>query len=150
MLLSPEWCSSSTGSKDHFYEKVSDAVVHPTLPTPFKGEGEQRQGQRQRQLQKYTGDGSAALQSGLWLQQQRPQANRLHPPRQLALLHSLAFRGGGGEEGNCRPIILPGFVNRGVSEQQRHLVKEAVITVGGAKNWRETSGVNRIVCTSIL
>lgn len=129
MLLSPEWCYSSTGSKDHFYEKVCDAVVHPTLPTPFKGEGEQRQGQRQ--LQKYTGDGSAGLQSGLGLQQQRRQANRLHPPRQLALLHSLAFRGGGGEEGNCRPIILSGYVNRVGGKQQRHLVTEAVITVGG-------------------
>lgn len=131
MLLSPEWCYSSTSSKDHFYEKVSNAVVHPTLPTPFKGEGEQQQGQQQ--LQKYTGKGSAGLQLGLWLQQQRSQANRLHPPQQLALLHSLPFHDGAGEEGDCRPIILPGFVNRLVSKQQRHLVKGVVITVGGEK-----------------
>lgn len=57
MLLSPEWYESNTNSKDHFYEKVSNAVVHPTLPTPFKGEGEQQQ--QQQQLQKDTGKGSA-------------------------------------------------------------------------------------------
>lgn len=52
MLLSPERCyssrtSSSSGSggggssssKDHLHENASNAVVHPTLPTPFKGEG---------------------------------------------------------------------------------------------------------------
>lgn len=135
MLLSPERCYSSTSSKEHFYEKVPNAVVHPTLPTPFKGEGEQRQGQRQQQqqLQKYTGKGSAGLQLGLWLQQQRWQANRLHPPQQLALLHSLPFHDGAGEEGDCRPIILPGFVNRPVSKQQRHLVKGVMITVRGYK-----------------
>lgn len=59
MLLSPEWCYSNTNSKDHFHEKVSNAVVHPTLPTPFKGEGEQQQ-----QLQKYTGKGSAGYNQG--------------------------------------------------------------------------------------
>lgn len=42
MLLSPVWCHSSTSSNDHFHAKIPNAVFHPTLPTPFKGEGEQR------------------------------------------------------------------------------------------------------------
>lgn len=56
MLLSPEWCYSDTNSKDHFHEKISNAVFHPTLPTPFKGEGEQRI--------KYNGRGSACYGQG--------------------------------------------------------------------------------------
>lgn len=131
MLLSPEWCYSNTNSKDHFHEKVSNAVVHPTLPTPFKGEGEQQQ--QQQQLQKYTGKGSAGYSQGCDFSgsTEKPIAC-IHHDNLPCCIHCcfvvvvvVVLLGG------CLPITLSGFVNSPVAKQQCPLVKRVVITVLG-------------------
>ncbi len=140
MLLSPEWCYSNTKSKDHFHEKVSNAVFHPTLPTPFKGEGEQQQQRRQQQqLQKYTGRGSAGYSQGCdFSGSTEKPIDCIHHDYLPCCIHGCLVVGGGGKK-PCLPITLSGYVNRPVAKQQCHLVKGVVITVLGWL-WKELEG----------
>lgn len=133
MLLSPEWCYSNTNSKDHFHEKVSNAVVHPTLPTPFKGEGEQQQ--QQQQLQKYTGKGSAGYSQGCDFSGSAGKPiDCIHQDSLPCCIHCcfevvvVVERGWGV---GCLPITLSGFVSSPGAKQQCPHVRGMVITVLG-------------------
>ncbi|KAK9536722.1 hypothetical protein VZT92_006485 [Zoarces viviparus] len=92
MLVSPDWCYSKTNGKDHFHEKVPDAVFHPTLPTPFKEEEEQQQ----QQLQKYTGRGSAGFSQGSSTEKPIDCIHRDYLP---CCIHGCLVVGGGGVGG---------------------------------------------------
>lgn len=127
MLLSPGWCYSSTSSKNHFHEKIPNAVFHPTLPTPFKGEGEQRWHQ---QLQRNAGGGSEGYSRGCDFSTEKPMdcARRNCLP---CCIHSCLVEGGG--EGGRREGALrfhhPFRISENtVTGQHRHLVTEVRIT----------------------
>lgn len=135
MLLSPEWCYSNTNSKDHFHEKVSNAVVHPTLPTPFKGEGEQQQ--QQWQLKKYTGNGSAGYSQGCdYSGSTEKPIDCIHHGNLPCCIHCCFMAE---ERSGGLPSYHPfSFVNSPVARKQCHLVKWLVITaMAKEKNGRK-------------